>query len=98
MIKTYESKDRIIFKGLQYTGKNIEEFYKQVNYPNNEMGIRVQTGMTSPVTEDASGLYLYFNGAYLELKKGDHFLFSRDTLLYGVFNNGELKREFEQVK
>ncbi len=48
MIKTYRSRDGIIFKGLQYTGKNIEEFYKQVNDPNNEMGIRVQTGMTSP--------------------------------------------------
>lgn len=98
MIKTYKSKDGIIFKGLQYNGKNMEEFYKQVNHPDNEMGIRVQTGMTSPVIEDASRLYMFFHGAYLELKKGDHFLFSRDTLLYGVFNNGELKREFKQVK
>lgn len=98
MIKTYVNNDGIKFKGLQYTGKNIEEFYKQINDPNNEMGIRVQTGITSPVTEDASGLYVYFHGGYLELKKGDHFLFSQDTLLYGVFNSSELTDNFEQVK
>ena len=98
MIKTYRSKDGIIFKGLQYTGKNIEEFYKQVNDPNNEMGIRVQTGMTSPVTEDASGLFFNFYGRSIELKKGQHFLYSKDTYIFGVFNNGELKEDFEQVK
>ena len=98
MIKTYLSNDGIEFKGLQYTGKNLGEFHNVMNDPDNEMGIFVRLGADTIVLEDAEGLFFNFYGRSLELKKGQHFLYSKDAQMFGVFNNNELKEDFEQVK
>lgn len=98
MIKTYRSKDGIIFKGLQYTGKNLKEFHDVLHDPDNEMGIFVPLGHDTIVLEDAQGLSFRFYGQSLELNKREHFLYSKDAKLFGVFNNSELTDDFEQVK
>lgn len=98
MIKTYVSNDGIEFKGLQYTGKNLGEFHNVMNDPDNELGIFVPLGSHNVVLEDQDGLFLTFHNRHIELKKGDHFLYSKDTCILGVFNNSELKEDFEQVK
>lgn len=95
MIKTYVSDDGIEFKGLQYTGKNLGEFHNVMNDPDNELGIFVPLGSHNVVLEDQDGLFLAFHNRHIELKKGDHFLYSKDTCIFGVFNNSELKEEFE---
>lgn len=98
MIKTYRSLDDFEFKGLQYTGKNLEEFHKVLNDQGNELGIFVPLGSHNVVIEDSNGLFFSFHNRHIELKKGDHFLYSKDTCIFGVFNNSELKKDFEQVK
>nr|DAO41198.1 MAG TPA: hypothetical protein [Crassvirales sp.] len=98
MIKTYVNNDGIEFKGLQYTGKNLGEFHNVMNDPDNELGIFVPLGSHNVVLEDQDGLFLTFHNRHIELNKGDHFLYSKDTCIFGVFNNSELKEDFEQVK
>lgn len=98
MVKTYKNKDSITFKGIQYTGKNLKEFHNILNDPDNKMGIFVRLGSNTIVLEDAQTLFFGFYGQILELKKGDHFLYSQESGLFGVFNSTELKEEFKQVK
>ena len=98
MVKTYKNNDGITFKGLQYTGKNLKEFHDILNDPDNKMGIFVRLGSNTIVLEDAQSLFFSFYGRQLELKKSDHFLYSQESGLFGVFNSTELKEEFEQVK
>lgn len=98
MVKTYKNKDGITFKGIQYTGKNLKEFHDILNNPDNKMGIFVRLGSNTIVLEDAQSLFFIFYGRQLELKKGDNFLYSQESGLFGVFNSTELKEEFEQVK
>ncbi len=98
MIKTYVDENGFKFKGLQYTGKNLEEFHKVLNDPDNELGIFVPLGSHNVVIEDSNGLFFLFHNRQIELKKGQHFLYSKDTYIFGVFNNSELKEDFEQVK
>lgn len=69
-----------------------------MNNPDNEMGIFVPLGSHNVVLEDQDGLFLTFHNRHIELKKGDRFLYSKDTCIFGVFNNSELKEDFEQVK
>lgn len=98
MIKTYISKDGYKFKGLQYTGKNLEEFHKVLNDPDNELGIFVPIRSHNVVLENSDGLLFTFHNRHLELKRGQTFLYSKDTCIFGVFNNNELKEDLEQVK
>lgn len=98
MVKTYKSEDGITFKGIQYTGKNLKEFHDVLHDPDNEMGIFVPLGLNTIVLEDAQSLFFNFRNRHIELKKGDHFLYSKDTCIFGVFDNTELKEEFKQVK
>ena len=98
MIKTYINRDGIEFKGLKYTGKNAEEFYNILNNSDNELGIFVPLGSGNPIVEDSEGLSFMFHDHYLELKKGYNFLYSKDTKLFSVLSDSQLKRAFEQVK
>lgn len=98
MIKTYKARNGVYFKGLKYTGKNFKEFNDIMTNPNNEMGIFVPLRQQTLVMEDASKLFFQFYGKLVELEKGDHFLYSKESGLFGVFNSSELTDDFEQVK
>ena len=98
MVKTYKNKDGIIFKGIQYTGKNYEEFYKELNDDRGKMGLPLRVGMPTIVIEDSQGIAFSLYGKSIELRKGNHFLYSQESGLFGVFNNAELKEELKQVK
>lgn len=98
MVKTYVRKDGIKFKGLQYTGKNAEEFNEALNSYDSKLGLFIRVGAPTPIIEDANSISFMLYNEFLEVKKSEHLLYSRDAQQFGVFNNGELKREFEQVK
>lgn len=98
MVKTYKDEDGIIFKGLQYTGKNLKEFYDALNNQGNEMGINVNFGTTTPVIEDSNGIEFLFSRRAIRLEKGDYFLYSRDTAIFAVYTSKEVKEELKQVK